>query len=151
MSRNFGTSYHPNEHYMRGPGPACAQNARNILKSNARPASLFHAPAGDAGPPFVNSDGGVKESPASIPDYNGVKSPALVTAHGLSGKSCPLSRLETGPSEARFVLCHAQFLADIAPPSQTLQNFAASAFSFFALGLAALPFFLGAAIWALFF
>lgn len=46
-----------------------------------------------------SSDGGVKESPASIPDYNGVKSPALVTAHGLSGKSRPLSRSEVGPSE----------------------------------------------------
>jgi len=50
--------------------------------------------------PIQSSDGGVQESPASIPDYNGVKSPALVTAHGLSGKSCPLSRREAGPSEA---------------------------------------------------
>src|SRR6266567_1702172 len=50
--------------------------------------------------PIASSDGGMKELPASIPDYNGVKSPALVTAHGLSGKSCPLSQSETGPSEA---------------------------------------------------
>jgi hypothetical protein len=100
MSRHFGTSYHPENYYMRGPGPACAQNARNILKSNARPASLVHAPARDAGPPFV--------------------------------------------------LSHAEFLADIAT-SQTLKNLATTAFSFFMLGLVALPFFLGAVVWALFF
>lgn len=49
---------------------------------------------------FSSSCGGVKESPVSIPDYNGVKSPALVTAHGLSGKSCPLNRVAPGPQEA---------------------------------------------------
>ena len=48
-----------------------------------------------------SSRGGVKESPVSIPDYNGVKSPALVTAHGLSGKSCPLRQSETAPREAK--------------------------------------------------
>lgn len=47
----------------------------------------------------TKSDGEVKEPSASIPDYNGVKSPALVTAHGLSGKSCPLSRVAPGPSD----------------------------------------------------
>jgi hypothetical protein len=45
------------------------------------------------------SCGGVKESPVSTSDYNGVQSPALVTAHGLSRQSCPLSRSETGPQE----------------------------------------------------
>jgi hypothetical protein len=100
MSRHFGTSYHPNDHYMRGPGPACAQNARNILKTNARPASPVQAPARDAGPPFI--------------------------------------------------LSHAEFLADITS-SQALKNLVTTAFSFFVLGLAALPFFLGAVIWSLFF
>lgn len=46
-----------------------------------------------------SSDGGVKESPARIPDYNGVKSLALVTAHGLPGKSCSLSLVVPSPSE----------------------------------------------------
>lgn len=47
------------------------------------------------------SDGGVKESPASTPDYNGVKSPALVTAHGLSVKSRPLKQVTPAPSVAK--------------------------------------------------
>ena len=101
MPRNFGTSYRPNEHYMRGPGPACAQNARNILKTNARPASPLSAPAGGAGPPFV--------------------------------------------------LSHAEFLAHMESGSQALQNLRTTAFSFLALGLFALPFFLAAVVYALFF
>lgn len=47
----------------------------------------------------TKSEGGVQEPPASNPDYNGVKSPALVTAHGLSGQSCPLNQVMPDPSD----------------------------------------------------
>lgn len=65
-------------------------------------APSIDADTGIAGPQDSDpsSCGGVKESPASIPEYNGVKSPALLTAHGLSGKSCPLSRSEIGPQDS---------------------------------------------------
>ena len=132
MSRHFGTSYHPNDHYMRGPGPACAQNARNILKSNARPASLVHAPAGDAGPPFPSS-------------------PPLSDSSLNSGESEPSVMLASGGGEARFVLSHAQFLADIESGSQALENLRTTAFSFLTLGIVAVPFFLAAVVYALFF
>ncbi len=132
MSRNFGTSYHPNEHYMRGPGPACAQNARNILKSNARPASPVHAPAGDAGPPFPSSP------PHRVAPQNSAE-------RLLRSDAC------RGGGESRFVLSHAQFMADIESGSETMKNLHTTAFSFLALGLVALPFFLGAVVYALFF
>jgi len=132
MPRNFGTSYHPNEHYMRGPGPACAQNARNILKTNARPASLVHAPAGDAGPPFPSS-------------------PPLFDSSLNSGESEPSVMLACSRGETRFVLSHAEFLAHMESGSQALENLRTTAFSFLALGIVALPFFLGAVIYALFF
>lgn len=132
MPRHFGTSYHPNEHYMRGPGPACAQNARNILKSNARPASLVHAPAGDAGPPFSSS-------------------PTSLTGSLNSGESEPSVMLACGVGETHFVLSHAEFLAHMESGSQALQNLRTTAFSFLALGIVALPFFLGAVVYALFF
>ena len=139
MARNFGTSYHPNEHYMRGPGPACAQNARNILKSNARPASLVHAPAGDAGPPFPSSDGAQDAHQSSFDDARETKRPEMDAG------------VAPGPSEARFVLSHAEFLAHMESGSQALQNLRTTAFSFLTLGIVALPFFLGAVVYALFF
>ena len=132
MPRNFGTSYRPNEHYMRGPGPACAKNARNILKTNARPASLVHAPAGDAGPPFSSS-------------------PPLLLSSLPSGESePPVTALGSG-GETRFVLSHAEFLAHMESGSQALENLHTTAFSFLTLGIVALPFFLGAVVYALFF
>jgi hypothetical protein len=73
-----------------------------------------HLPAGSN---IQSSCGGVKESPVSTSDYNGVKSPALVTAHGLSRKSCPLSRSETGPQETRFALNEAAFMEAIELPA----------------------------------
>jgi len=142
MPRNFGASYHPNEHYMRGPGPACAQNARNILKSNARPASLVHAPAGDAGPPFPSSDGGGEKQTREV---TGLRcAPAQHVLRSRAG-------VAPGPSEARFVLSHAEFLAHMESGSQALENLRTTAFSFLALGVFALPFFLGAVVYALFF
>jgi len=135
MPRNFGTSYHPNEHYMRGPGPACAQNARNILKSNARPASLVHAPAGDAGPPFKFDDAEgtsiVQRGERLFPESRPAVSASCGESHGFKIRSRSAS--------------HALFL------DQSLRNLRTTAFSFFALGLVALPFFLVAVVYALFF
>lgn len=129
MSRHFGISfYRPNDHYMRGPGPACAQNARNILKSNARPASPLTAPAGDAGPPLASS--------------SAVEQDAVNVLVAGSNPALPANR---------FVLSHAEFLADIRSGSETMQNLRTTAFSFLALGLVALPFFLAAVVYALFF
>ena len=132
MSRRFGTSYHPNDHYMRGPGPACAKNARNILKSNARPASLVYAPAGDAGPPFSVNDAEI----LSVVQRGG----RLLSESRPAG-SASFSHSNTRSRSAS----HALFL------DQSLRNLTATAFSFLALGLAALPFFLGAVVYALFF
>lgn len=165
MSRHFGTSYHPNEHYMRGPGPACAQNARNILKSNARPASLVHAPAGDAGPPFQSSDGGGESRPASTSGSgplplthktgdacSALEPPIWVTK--TIGRRQELKRavgVAPDPSEARFVLSHTEFLAHMESGSQALENLRTTAFSFLTLGIIAVPFFLAAVVYALFF
>jgi len=132
MSRHFGTPYHPENYYMRGPGPACAQNARNILKTNARPASPVQTPARDAGPPFPSS-------------------PVPVSCSLNSGESEPSVRLAYGAGETRFVLDEAAFMAAIEPPSQALQNFAASAFSYFVLAVPFTLVFAGVSIWALFF
>jgi len=133
MSRHFGTSYHPNEHYMRGPGPACAQNARNILKSNARPASLVHAPARDAGPPFQFGDAEhlsvVQRGERLLPESRPAVSASFRASDGIRSRSAS----------------HALFL------DQSLRNLHATAFSFLAIGLIALPFFLAAVVYALFF
>jgi hypothetical protein len=53
--------------------------------------------------------------------------------------------------EARFVLDEAAFMAAIEPPSQALQNFAASAFSYFVLAVPFTLLFIGVGIWSLFF
>jgi len=132
MSRHFGTSYHPENYYMRGPGPACAQNARNILKTNARPASPVQAPARDAGPPFPINDAEI----LSVVQRGG----RLLSESRPAG-SASFSHSNTRSRSAS----HALFL------DQSLRNLTTTAFSFFALGLAALPFFLGAVIWSLFF
>lgn len=34
----LGSSYHPERHYMRGPGPACAARAARMVVPDGRPA-----------------------------------------------------------------------------------------------------------------
>ena len=133
MSRHFGiTSYHPENYYMRGPGPACAQNARNILKTNARPASPDQAPVGGAGPISVND-----AEILSVVQRGG----RLLSESRPASSASFFARHRTRSRSAS----HALFL------DQSLRNLTTTAFSFFAIGLAALPFFLGAVVYALFF
>ena len=68
-----------------------------------------------------------------------------------SGESEPSVMLACGAGETRFVLSHAEFLAHMESGSQALENLRTTAFSFLALGIVALPFFLGAVVYALFF
>jgi len=78
-------------------------------------AGLSHNPVTQA-VEIQSSCGGVKEPPTSTSDYNGVKSPALVTAYGLSRQLCPLSRVAPGPQDhIAHLIHHSRPLARFAP------------------------------------
>lgn len=72
------------------------------VSSSADDATASDAPSVPAEAVATNSSscGDVKESSISTSDYNGIKLPALVTAYGLSRKSCPLSRVAPGPQDS---------------------------------------------------